>query len=696
MLPGGRLIRTLFAVGALVFCATVFRAQAKADSTGAPFIADGLGKGAVSLDGPWQFHLGDNVAWAKPETNDAAGQDGWEQITAGKPWGLQGHKGYTGYAWYRKRITITLAPGASPDVALYLPQVSDACEVYWNGELYGAIGKLPPHPVWYYLPAPETMGLGQARSGVLAIRVWKAALSSNDSDVAGGFPSTPFIGSPGAIGALKAANTSRWLIRIQARILLDAFYLFVGLIALVAWLRNREQWLLFWVAASYISVVICESLEVFRFQVPFVVSIDLTQPLFAVINAGTWYILVLLLRLDEIPMVRRGIRAMTILAFVICAIDSVAIYTLQMASGRWVARMQGVDWVMTAIFGLEQLAPIPIVLWAVFRRRRLPIERWVVAFSELLLVIVPVTQQIASQSNRFIAAGRLVNLLLNPVFIVNGAVVSPQTFTASLLLFAIAFAVYRNSRDEHRRQIAVEQEFKSARELQQVLIPEQQPKTPGYALTSSYKPASEVGGDFFQVIALKDDATLIVLGDVSGKGLKAAMAVALIVGMVRALAHIFPEPGKLLEELNDRLAGRLHGALATALALRLDPRGRCTLASAGHLSPFVNEQELELPGALPLGISAEVVYEDIHIQLKEGDHLALYTDGLLEARNATGELYGFERLHTLFTSRPNADQVSEAAIGFGQDDDITVLTLTKLGVGKASAPQPTVPILSPA
>ena len=118
--------------------------------------------------------------------------------------------------------------------------------------------------------------------------------------------------------------------------------------------------------------------------------------------------------------------------------------------------------------------------------------------------------------------------------------IDAQALTAALLLFAIVFAVYRITREEHRRQIAVNQEFKSARELQRLLIPEEQPLTPGYALTSSYKPASEVGGDFFQVVALENDSTLIVLGDVSGKGLKAAMAVSLIVGMIRALASIFP------------------------------------------------------------------------------------------------------------------------------------------------------------
>ncbi len=99
------------------------------------------------------------------------------------------------------------------------------------------------------------------------------------------------------------------------------------------------------------------------------------------------------------------------------------------------------------------------------------------------------------------------------------------------------------------RQAAIERELQSARELQQILIPETLPQLPGYALTSAYIPAQEVGGDFFQVIPLDGehaDSTLIVLGDVSGKGLKAAMAVSVIVGAVRSLADFTSSPAEIL------------------------------------------------------------------------------------------------------------------------------------------------------
>jgi serine phosphatase RsbU (regulator of sigma subunit) len=151
--------------------------------------------------------------------------------------------------------------------------------------------------------------------------------------------------------------------------------------------------------------------------------------------------------------------------------------------------------------------------------------------------------------------------------------------------------------------------------------------------------------------------------------------------MVRALAHVFADPGKLLAEINERLVGRLQGGFATAVALRLTANGNCTLASAGHLPPFLNGYELNLPGAFPLGIVGGVDYQAIHFELRASDRLVLFTDGLLEARNLSGELYGFARLHDLFSARPTAAQATEAAVAFGQDDDITVLTLTRLAAG---------------
>jgi serine phosphatase RsbU (regulator of sigma subunit) len=102
---------------------------------------------------------------------------------------------------------------------------------------------------------------------------------------------------------------------------------------------------------------------------------------------------------------------------------------------------------------------------------------------------------------------------------------------------------------------------------------------------------------------------------------------------------------------------------------------------------------LELPGALPLGLDAASSYHQVSVQVHPGDHFSLYTDGLLEARNSSGELYGFERLEVLVGKRPSASQASEEAVAFGQDD-ITVLTLTRLAAGEESVTLLSAPILA--
>jgi serine phosphatase RsbU (regulator of sigma subunit) len=121
----------------------------------------------------------------------------------------------------------------------------------------------------------------------------------------------------------------------------------------------------------------------------------------------------------------------------------------------------------------------------------------------------------------------------------------------------------------------------------------------------------------------------------------------------------------------------MQGGFATCVAIRLAPDGKCTVASAGQTAPFLNGLEVDIPGAIPLGIMPSVSYEEATLQLNADDHLVLYTDGLLEARNSAGELYSFDRLQALFASRPTAEEATKAAVSFGQDDDITVLTLVR-------------------
>ena len=136
-----------------------------------------------------------------------------------------------------------------------------------------------------------------------------------------------------------------------------------------------------------------------------------------------------------------------------------------------------------------------------------------------------------------------------------------------------------------------------------------------------------MGGDFFQIIPHKTDGSvLIVAGDVTGKGLKAGMLVALLVGAIRTAAESNPRPGHVLQALNRRLMGR-GDAQATCLALRIAADGAATLANAGHMAPYLNGEPLAMEGALPLGMIEGAESSVMHFQLKHGDKLVLMSDG---------------------------------------------------------------------
>lgn len=115
--------------------------------TSAPvFAAEQLGKGSLSLGGPWQFHLGDDLSWANPQIDDSAHHNGWEQITTDKTWGMQGHPSYTGYAWYRRHLHLAAAIGSDQTIAIFMPHIDDIYQIYWHGELIGGLDTMPPHP----------------------------------------------------------------------------------------------------------------------------------------------------------------------------------------------------------------------------------------------------------------------------------------------------------------------------------------------------------------------------------------------------------------------------------------------------------------------------------------------------------------------------------------------------------------------
>ena len=228
----------------------------------------------------------------------------------------------------------------------------------------------------------------------------------------------------------------------------------------------------------------------------------------------------------------------------------------------------------------------------------------------------------------------------------------------------------------------LESEMAAARQVQQVILPNPNQSIPGFAVESAYKPAREVGGDFFQVLPVTSGGLLLVVGDVSGKGLPAAMLVSLVVGAVRAFAGETHDPVVLLEKLHGQLAGRTQEGFVTALAAFIASDGQVTMANAGHLSPYLEGRELELPGALPLGVGGGGQFEATQLELRAGCRLTFLSDGVVEAQNESGELFGFERAKGM--SGESAAAIAEAAVAWGQSDDITVVTIERKAGGLAS------------
>jgi serine phosphatase RsbU (regulator of sigma subunit) len=223
-------------------------------------------------------------------------------------------------------------------------------------------------------------------------------------------------------------------------------------------------------------------------------------------------------------------------------------------------------------------------------------------------------------------------------------------------------------------------DVKQAQEVQQVILPEACTTLPGLVIESEYRPAREVGGDFFQIIPNRADGSLlIVAGDVTGKGLKAGMLVALLVGAIRTITELISDPLIILQTLNRRLIGRGE-AHATCLALHIAEDGEITLANAGHMPPYLNGEPVAMEGALPLGMIEGAEFSVMRFRLAEGDQLVLVSDGVAEATDADGQLFGFERVHELMRKGKSASEVAGAAQRFGQEDDISVITVTRTAV----------------
>jgi hypothetical protein len=245
-------------------------------------------------------------------------------------------------------------------------------------------------------------------------------------------------------------------------------------------------------------------------------------------------------------------------------------------------------------------------------------------------------------------------------------------------IFVIVLIIFVRFLRIHRDQERVSSELAAARSVQELMIPHEKLLTPGFEVDSIYNPANEVGGDFFHVQPTGDGGLLVIIGDVAGKGMKAAMNVSMLMGALRRTPE--RSPAKILESLNRVLTGS--ESFTTCQAAWFGANGELVLANAGHLPPYLNSQEIALPGSLPLGVLPDNTYEEVRLYLHPGDRMLLISDGVVEARLPSGELFGFDRVHNL--SNQSAFYIADAAKAFGQEDDITVLTIRRLAQAMAA------------
>jgi hypothetical protein len=604
----------------------------------------------------WRFHTGDNPQWALPGFDDSH----WSLLDLDKSWAQQGYKGYSGYAWYRIRLQL---PATDTPLALLLYPPAFSAEVFVDGQLVATVGQMHPAPelrIRFPLPVSISLPHGSGpRSTELAIRVWESSLYASSSTA--GLAVLPLVGSRNAIQDLDSLAVDRFAILKLPSTLPVIIAMVTALLSfalfLVGYRAKEYLWGTLWLLSG-----------------PLELAVDLLR------QAQHW--------------------PLPVSVLVIVIIQSFGLAFWLMFIWRFVGSRD--DWKLNIGLALVALLPIGVLL---VMMGAMPIAGSYLAFSvvhlTLGLLIFIHLMRLAFRGNRdaqiflvpfllynvdgvinslrgalvFLGILRVANahsesftLYHSAAFMVTGdQFFSLLSYLAVAVVLVLRFA--RSAREEQRMTT----ELQSARQVQSHLVPAALAPTPHLRFDAAYYAASEVGGDFYQVFSAPDGSALIAIGDVSGKGLNAAMFGTLVVGALRSLARQHLSPAQILSFLNQELIDPDAARMATCLVLRISLNGHTCMANAGHLPPYLNGREMEIDSGLPLGVWLASDYVETNHELAPGDTLTLLSDGIAEAQNANDELFGFER--TAAISQQTAAQIADAARAFGQQDDITVLRI---------------------
>jgi len=613
----------------------------------------------VSVDGPWLVQAGDNPAYADPNFDDAH----WARFNAktGSLRDLFPHS-QPHIVWYRIHLKVAKQDA---DLALLEHQTAYAFEIYSNGVKILKAGSVAPFSaadprarLVARIPDDQIAAGSASRSVVLALRVYIAGPDWTQDVL------PDLSGDDLVLGSQSSIEDRRWLRIIGERSAVWFHYLlvialFVGALVLYSAQRRREYfYLALWTGGISLGLPWHTLGNFYALSWPWGLTVTFST-----------FIAAWLLPHVYLAFVGRRIGWRLNLYALVAALFF-AIGTMVGEFGGPLAPFYALFEAPTVLL-ISVIMPVELILN--FRRGNrdagimlIPlfllglVADWIL-ITDGLSHLPKLRPWVAANGDRFL------------VIIAGPFTIATSRLTEILSYISLTLIILLQSNRQSRKQAAVEHELENAREVQQVILSGAEETAPGFRVESVYEPAQEVGGDFFQTIPDGRGGLLLVVGDVAGKGLPAAMLVSVLVGAIRSVAEFTSSPGDLLTHLNRRLMGRTRGGFSTAIAVHITADGVVSIANAGHLSPYLDGREVELPGALPLGIDADASYETSTLQLTAGRRLVFYSDGVVEAQDENGKLLGFERAQELSTQP--AAEIAQTAKSFGQSDDITVVAV---------------------
>ena len=591
---------------------------------------------SVELNSGWRTHAGDNLTWAQPGFDDSH----WPEATLGEQTPLP-----AGWTWYR--LTLQAPPQSKEPLALLITAPGGSCEAYVDGQrasaetisswlrMTAARAQVVPLPQYagvahVALRVDYPTALAGSYGSFLKVRlgglssIQAAAASTIDDRVMNFLPAAfaylaILLGGIGAFGLYLAQRTHREYFWLGLYLIIDAG---LGL----PWRAVESSLIPYW----YNSLL--------ADPLTYLQIISLIEFTFAFIGRPVnrfW-------RLSE--------------AAVIAILPTAYLAAAGFFPSAIYWGLQGVAQFVIAL-------ALPILLLVQFRRGNreagwliLPI---LIAFAMVGLVGIGTVGTIFDWPLPFV-----------PSFHFARTSIEFTDMGDFLFLLAIGVVMFFRFTSVNREQSRVASEFEAAQRVQALLLRSRATSSATIWIDNVYRPAQEVGGDFFHTTVI-DGQHRIVIGDVSGKGLGAAMLVSAIIGALDTLHEA--APATVLRCLNELLLARQQGGFATCLCALVTPAGEIRLANAGHLAPYRNGSEVAVESGLPLGLAPRIDYSEVSSHLTAGDTMTFLSDGVVEARNKSGELFGFERTRAVSTG--SGQQIAQAAQDFGQEDDITVLTL---------------------